>query len=68
MKTVENEDLMRNIKHQKVVELQKEINLYSREVSRLQDIVTHVMQVARSNGLEDKISLPDAKDFYKTNS
>ena len=55
LKTIENDDLMKNIKHQKVIELQKTINLYSRECSRLKGIVTGVVDIARKAGLEDKI-------------
>jgi vacuolar-type H+-ATPase subunit I/STV1 len=46
---------MKNIKHQKVIELQKTINLYSRECQRLKGIVTGVVEIARKAGLEDKI-------------
>ena len=67
LKTIENDDLMKNIKHQKVVELQKTINLYSRECHRLKGIVSHVVDIAKKAGLEDKMSA-EARDFYKTPS
>jgi len=64
MKTAENDDLSKNLKHLKVVELQKEISLYSRECGRLKDIVGHLMNVAKNHGLEKEINThPDSRDY-----
>jgi hypothetical protein len=52
LKTIENEDLNKNLKHLKVVELQKEVNLYSRECNRLHDLLESVIVKAKSQNVE----------------
>ena len=54
-KTHEHAELERNIKQRKILELQKEIRLYSRECQKLRDITSHTLDVIRKNGLEAEL-------------
>jgi hypothetical protein len=65
-KTHEHAELERNIKQRKIIELQKEIRLYSRECQKLRDITAHTVDIIRKNGLEAELeSHPAAKAAAK---
>ena len=63
-KTAENDELMRNVKALKVVELQKQVRLQEREVARLRSVAQRAINISRHAGLGQEISesIP-AEDF-----
>jgi len=52
-KNKENDELIKNLKQVRLNELQEELKLHGREMSRLKDITKFIVSVAREKGLED---------------
>ena len=55
---------MRNLRHKKVLELQKEVQIYTRECQRLRAMTKQAFQVARKHGHESElVGLAEAQEL-----
>lgn len=63
-KAAENEELMANVRSLKVVELQKQLRIQDKQMSRLRNIAQRAISVTRKNGLEDEMmNNMDSEDY-----